>query len=94
MSDFNICGVLVHARTENAQQVKTRLEKLSGVEVHSETDDGRLIVTVESDSRKYVADTISSLHEIEGVLSASMVYQFSDDIQITKNSATQGEMLA
>ena len=94
MSDFNICGVLVHARTENAQQVKARLEDISGVEVHSSTENGRLIVTVESDTRQQVADTISSLHEVDGVLSASMVYQFSDDIQITKNSATQGEMSA
>ena len=94
MSDFNICGVLVHARTENTQQVKARLEDISGVEVHSSTENGRLIVTVESDTRQQVADTISSLHEVEGVLSASMVYQFSDDIQITKNSATQGEMSA
>lgn len=94
MSDFNICGVLVHARTEHAQQVKSDLEDFQGVEVHSATDDGRLIVTVESDTRRQVADTISSFQEVDGVLSASMVYQFSDDIQITENSATQGEMSA
>ena len=94
MSEFNICGVLVHARTEHAQQVKSYLAELSGVEVHSDTGDGRLIVTVEGDSRRYVADTISSFQQVDGVLSASMVYQYSDDIQITENSATQGEMSA
>jgi len=94
MSDFNICGVLVHARNESVQGVKTRLEKRSGVEVHSATDDGRIVVTVESDSRKNIADIISSFNEVDGVLSTSMVYQFSDDIQTTENSATQGEMSA
>ncbi|MDH5471622.1 MAG: chaperone NapD [Gammaproteobacteria bacterium] len=94
MSEFNICGVLVHAREENAQQVKNYLENMSGVEVHSATDHGRLIVTVEGNTRRFVADTISSFQTVDGVLSASMVYQYSDDIQVTENSVTQGEMSA
>jgi nitrate reductase NapD len=92
MSEFNICGVLVHASKPNIQQVQAHLCEIPGVEVHSISDDGRLVVTVESDSRRYVADTISNLHNIDGVLSAAMVYQFSDDIN--EHSATEGEMSA
>lgn len=92
MSEYNICGVLVHARVANMQHVEACLVNIPGVEVHTRTDDGRLIVTVESDHRRYVADTISDFHNIDGVLSAAMVYQFSDDIN--ENSATEGEMSA
>ena len=92
MSEFNICGVLVHATKNNVHQVKTCLDNMQGVEVHTVTEDGRLVVTVESNDRRYVADTISGLHDIDGVLSAAMVYQFSDDIN--ENSATEGEMSA
>ena len=89
MSEFNICGVLVHARTNAIEKVKSSLEEITGVEVHTATDNGRLVVTVESEDRRFVADTISSFHDIDGVLSAAMVYQFSDEIK-----ATEGEMSA
>lgn len=91
MTEYNVCGVLVHAILEQIGQVRNHLESLNGVEVHQTTDDGRLVVTVESGSRRYVADTISSLHEIDGVLSASMVFQFNDEIE-PEDSQTQGEM--
>jgi nitrate reductase NapD len=88
MSDFNICGVLVHARNEHIEQVRHSLLEISGVEVHTTTDDGRLVVTVESDDRKFVADTISDFQTMEGVLSAAMIYQFSDEIKENETIAT------
>ena len=94
MSEFNICGVLVHARMQNIHKIQACLNNMPGVEVHTTTDDGRLVVTVESEDRHYVADTISNLHTIDGVLSAAMVYQYGDDIDINENSATEGEMSA
>ncbi len=86
MTKFNICGVLVHAIKDKKYQVETVLDKTSGVEVHANTDDGKLVVTVESENNSYVADTISKFQDIDGVLSASMIYQFSDDA----NTTTQG----
>ena len=44
------------------------------------TPEGRLIVTIEGESSTYVADTLTGFYKVEGVLSASMVYQFSDAI--------------
>lgn len=88
MSEFNICGVLVHARLDQMSQVKEQLEDIEGVEVHSATEDGKLVVTVESESRRFVADTITGFTNVNGVLSASMIYQHSEDL------ATEGEMSA
>ena len=94
MSEFNICGVLVHANQQSIHQVEACLKGMQGVEVHTITDDGRLVVTVESEDRKYVADTITGFYNVDGVLSAAMVYQFSDDLDSNENSATEGEMSA
>ena len=78
MSEYNICGVLVHARPGKAKGISQFLEKISGVEIHSVTEDSRIVITVESDKRKIVADTISDFQKVEHVLSASMIYQYSD----------------
>lgn len=75
---MNISGVLVHIRPELADVVMSQLSDLSGVEVHAATDDGRLVVTIENDSG-LMFDTMNSFHDIEGVLSASLIYHHFDD---------------
>ena len=76
---MNIAGVLIHTRPGAMAAVRVRLEEIPGTVVHAETDDGRLIVTVEHDEDSVVADTVLGLHRLEGVLSAAMVYQQSED---------------
>ena len=78
MSDYNICGVMIHAVADKRLQVENFLSQSQGVEVHANSDEGKLVVTVESEDNRYVADTIMSFKDIDGVLSASMIYQFSD----------------
>ena len=84
MSEMNICGVLIHAKNNCVEQVKKSLQTMAGVEIHEVTAEGRMIVTIEGDNRGYVADTLSGFYNVEGVLSASMVYQFSDEISDTE----------
>jgi nitrate reductase NapD len=75
---MNISGVLVHSKPEQVDAVKSQLSNLSGVEVHVTTDDGRLVVTIENDTGPMI-DTMNSFHDIEGVLSASLIYHHFDE---------------
>ena len=75
---MNISGVLVHARPEQLDTVKSQLSDLSGVEIHASTDDGRLVVTIENGEGP-MFDTMNSFHDIEGVLSASLIYHHFDE---------------
>ncbi|OOZ38597.1 hypothetical protein BOW53_14960 [Solemya pervernicosa gill symbiont] len=76
---MNICGVLVHARPENIVPVKERLQHLEGVEVHAINDDGQLVVTLEQDDEGLMADTLMSFQNVDGVISASMIYHHNED---------------
>lgn len=80
MNDYNVCGVLVHTRIEHIDQVRSSLLEIPGVEVHTATNNGRLVVTIEHETRQKVADTLSDFQHMNGVLSAAMIYQFSDEI--------------
>jgi len=76
---MNISGVLVHAFPEKAAEVSHRLESMEGVEVHANTDEGKIVVTIEKTDDKSVADTLLELQVMPDVLNASMVYhQFED----------------
>ncbi len=71
---MNIAGVLVHAQPNRVGEVRDRLTGFSGVEVHGETRDGRLIVTVEDTAEANASDTLLALHRVEGVIAAALVY--------------------
>ncbi|HEY0835259.1 MAG TPA: chaperone NapD [Azospirillum sp.] len=70
----NICGVLVHADPARLATARPALLALPGVEIHQETGDGRLIVTIEDADGVPAALTLNQLTEIEGIASAALVY--------------------
>ena len=76
---MNISGVLVHAYPQKAASVTRKLESMDGFEVHANTDEGKIVVTIEKPDDSSIADAMLELQDIPGVLNASMVYhQFED----------------
>ena len=73
MNDYNVCGVLVMARPEAAEAVRTSLEAIDGVEVHA-SQNGKLVVTVEGPNNRDFANRIQDFSNISDVLSTSLVY--------------------
>lgn len=76
---MNISGIVLRARPENAAEVRDSLAALPGVEVHAATGDGRLVLTLEDAGTASAADTFVKLHDIRGVMSVAMIYQYSDE---------------
>jgi nitrate reductase NapD len=76
---MDIASAVVHAIPGRSAEVRMQLERLRGIEIHAETPDGRFVVTAEDTSEGSAADAIMQLHRLDGVLTAAMVYQYSDD---------------
>ncbi len=78
---MNICGVLVHAMPSRLDDVRKSLSDLDGVEVHQVAEGGRIIVTLEDTPKSSAIDQLASIHRIQGVVAAALVYhQFEPDI--------------
>ena len=75
---MNIAGVVIHARPEKLAGVEAQLMELPGVEVHATAEDGRMVVTVE-DEESRMGDTVMAFHNVDGVLSASLIYHHFED---------------
>ena len=74
---MNLCSVVVHARPEKMIQVESSLTELPGVEVHGGSEEqGKLIVTVEDAPDISAADTMMSFNNIDGVISAILIYHY------------------
>lgn len=71
---MHISGVLVHASPDRISQVRDRLSKVDGVEIHAADEDGKLIITIEKEDGRSATDFFEELNKFPGVLSATMVY--------------------
>ena len=77
---MNISSIIVHAQPTELASVRGSLEQIPGVEVHAATDDGKLIVTIETDTDGETAGTFDHINAMDGVMSAAMVFhQFESD---------------
>jgi nitrate reductase NapD len=76
---MNISGVILRARPENVGGVRNDLAAIPGVEIQADGGDGRLVLTIEDGEGYAPLDIFLKLNELDGVISASLVYQYCDD---------------
>ena len=72
--EVHISSVIVHARPERLAAVAAGIERLRGTEIHQRTDQGKLIVTLETATTGAVLDQITAIQDLPGVVSAALVY--------------------
>jgi nitrate reductase NapD len=73
-----IAGVIVQTRPENSNRVESAILAMEGAEIHG-IENGRMVVTVESDDYRVTSDMVLELHQVKGVLLASLVYQHGEE---------------
>ncbi len=85
---MSISSLVIHTRPDVVDAVRSRLAGFEGVEVHATTEDGRMVVTVDRPGDRAAAETLSKCQEVDGVLSASLVYNYfePDDADEEKSS--------
>ena len=73
---MTICSLVVYARPEKAPVVEGTIAAMDGVEVHTATDQGKMVVLLDHPDRTYCSEIIMDLNNIDGVLSTSLVYEY------------------
>ena len=76
---MNISSVILRARPDKLAGVRQSLAAMPGVEIHADGNDGRLVLTLEDSGGESSAENFVKLHCLDGVIGASLVYQYSDD---------------
>jgi nitrate reductase NapD len=81
---MNISSAIVHVAPRRVDAACAVLGAMRGVEIHARSAVGKVVVTIEDDDTNSAADTYVALHDVPGVLSVAMVYQYSDDGSVTE----------
>ena len=76
---MNISSAIMYIAPERIYEACEALLRMSGVEIHARSAEGKVVVTLEDDDTNTAADKYVALHGLPGVASVAMVYQYSDD---------------
>ena len=71
---MNISSAIIHARPGDVALVEAGLAALAGVELHAVSPEGKMIVTIETGDEGSNAATYQLIGQLDGVMSAAMVY--------------------
>ena len=71
---MSISSLVLHAKTDGVEALERAVSALPGAAVHAVTPDGRLVVTVDRRDDGEAAALVQQLHDMSGVLSASLIY--------------------
>lgn len=79
MSDeIHIAGVIVATSLAYSNSVKANLALLPGTKVHVTSDDGRMVVTLETTSAPATLDCMDAIRALPGVFNVALVYQHAE----------------
>lgn len=73
-SSIHIASLIVHVRPGHLPDISHWLESQPGVEIHSQSPQGKLAVVMECDHEQAVLKLIDTLTEMAGVLNAALIY--------------------
>lgn len=86
MSNFSenenwyVCSLVVQVRPEKLAQVKAGIAAIPTAEIHGEKpEEGKLVVTLESDRQLALADLIDKVKDINGVIVVSLISNYLDE---------------
>lgn len=77
--EWHIAGIMVYAHPARLDHVRTAIAAMTGTEIHAQSDAGKLVVTVEAPTSHAIVAQLTCLHQLEGVISATLVYQHNED---------------
>jgi nitrate reductase NapD len=79
MSDaIHISSLVVHVRPDRCASVRSGIAALRGAEIHVGTEDGKLVVVLETASEAETIACIAAISEMPGTIAASLVYHEID----------------
>lgn len=78
--EVHIAGVVVLILPDARDHIKSRIASVPAAEVHAATADGKLIITLETDSARRTVAYMDAIRALPGVLDVALVYQHAEPL--------------
>ncbi|MBP2292060.1 chaperone NapD [Azospirillum rugosum] len=85
-AEWHIASILVHLRPERSDAIRAAVSAMPGTEIHIE-EAGKMIVTVEAPNEGRIADHMTAMHLLDGVMSAVLVFHHVEPAGVAAEEA-------
>ncbi|MEI7795211.1 MAG: chaperone NapD [Methylococcaceae bacterium] len=75
---MNIVGILINTLPAYTNRVVEHLKKL-GIEIHGVNEKSQIVITLEQETDEMLTEQLTTVQQIQGVLTAAMVYHHVDE---------------
>ena len=72
--EVHISSLIVHVQPSAMDEVKEAITALPEAEIFGDSEEGKIIVVLETANQKFVTDIIERINNLEHVLSTSLVF--------------------
>ncbi len=79
--EYHVTSLVVHASPNLVSQVRNDISALEGADIHAETDEGKLVITLEGATQGSILNNVETINALNGVLSSNLVYHQVESIE-------------
>lgn len=76
--EVHIAGVIAYCDAKQLEAIKTSIGLLPMAECHAQSAEGKLVVTLETDSARRTVDCMDAIRALPGVYDVTLVYQHAE----------------
>ncbi|HYC41996.1 MAG TPA: chaperone NapD [Noviherbaspirillum sp.] len=78
--EVHIAGIVVLASPEHINAVTANIRAIPSATIHATSADGKIVVTLETDSTKRTLDCMDAMRALPGVADVALVYQHAEPL--------------
>jgi periplasmic nitrate reductase NapD len=78
--EVHIAGIVVFARPERIDAISAHIRAIPGATIYAASADGKIVVTLETDSTKRTLDYMDAMRALPGVADVALVYQHAEPL--------------
>ena len=72
--EVHISSLIVHVQPVRLSEAKLQIAAIDEAEIYGDSDEGKIVVVLETAREKFITDIIEKINNLEAVLSTSMVF--------------------
>ncbi|WP_163133666.1 MULTISPECIES: chaperone NapD [Agarivorans] len=72
--EYHISSAVVLCQPDRIKEVIDQISDLEGLEVHGFNPEGKIVVSIESQTRNNIVTTLEDIGKLEAVLSSNLVF--------------------
>ena len=76
--EVHIAGIIAYCDTQQLEAIKARIGLLPQAECHAQSAEGKLVITLETESTRRTLDCMDAIRALPGVYDVSLVYQHAE----------------